>query len=246
MKKLLIIGIICCFGLNAIAQNDLLILNNERPFGKNLTSNKEIVGTEFIFPERIEKSYLETESNRITIELRGLLFGGSFLKNNGQVVLYDLNNKKTIWNKSINYQYYSINQTGKSIFKTGMNKTYCLNFENGENLWKAKNTLAYINPELNIGIGHTPYFSGYLFNDNTFEGIDLLTGNSIWEKQIDQTYGLNDIFMLNDSIAIIVASGLHSVNLKSGKGWDYNAITGAPLLREMKTDINSNVLMSPL
>jgi hypothetical protein len=87
MKKILIIGIICCFGLHTIAQNSLEILNNERSFGNNLITNKEIVGSEYIFTERIEQTYLETKSNRITIQLRGFLLGGPYLKNNGQVVL---------------------------------------------------------------------------------------------------------------------------------------------------------------
>lgn len=247
MKKLLIIGIICGFGLHAKAQNDLVIVNSEKTFGNNLTTNKEIVGNEFIFPERIAESYLERESNRITIQLRGLTLGDSFLKNNGHVILYDLSNKKTIWDKSINYQYYYLEQNGKYIFKTGLKKTYCLDFENGEDLWKAKNTIAFTNPELKIGIGYTPYISNQLFyNDINFEGIDLNSGNSIWKREINHDYGLDDIFMLNDSVAMIVSSGLHTVNLKTGLGWDYNAITGVPLMQAMKTGIRSNVIIDSL
>jgi outer membrane protein assembly factor BamB len=245
MKKILIIGIICCFGLHTIAQNSLEILNNERSFGNNLITNKEIVGSEYIFTERIEQTYLETKSNRITIQLRGFLLGGPYLKNNGQVVLYDLNNKKTIWNKSINYQYYSIEQNGKYIFKTGMNKTYCLDFENGENLWKARNSIAFINPDLNIGIGYIPFINYYI-SDNSFEGIDLKTGETIWKRKINHDYGLNDIFMLNDSVAMVVSSGLHSVNLKNGLGWDYEAKTGVPYLQVKKTEIKSNVIIDSL
>lgn len=247
MKKLLIIGIICGFGLHAKAQNDLVIVNSEKTFGNNLTTNKEIVGNEFIFPERIAESYLEKESNRMTIQLRGLTLGDSFLKNNGHVILYDLSNKKTIWDKSINYQYYYLEQNGKYIFKTGLKKTYCLDFENGEDLWKAKNTIAFTNPELKIGIGYTPYISNQLFyNDINFEGIDLNSGNSIWKREINHDYGLDDIFMLNDSVAMIVSSGLHTVNLKTGLGWDYNAITGVPLMQAMKTGIRSNVIIDSL
>ena len=249
MKKLLIIGVICCFGLYTKAQSDLLILSNEKSFGKNLTTNKEIVGNEFVFPERIEKSYLETESNRITIELRGLLLGSSFLKNNGHVVLYDLTNKKIIWDKSINYQNYYLEQNGKYIFKTGLNKTYCLDFENGEELWKAKNTIVFTNPKLKIGIGYTPYANNLLYtNNNNFEGIDLNTGNSIWKREINHDYDINHVFMLNDSVAMIVSSGLHTVNLKNGSGWDYNAITGVPvpLMQTMKTNIRSNVFIDSL
>ena len=247
MKKILIIGIICCFGLHIIAQSHVSVLNNERQLGKNLITDKEIVGNEFSFSERIERTYLETESNCITIQLRGFILGGPYLKNNGHVILYDLTNKRAIWDKSINYQNYDFEQNGKFIFKTGLKKTYCLDFETGEDLWKARNTIAFINPELKIGVGYTPYISNQLFYNNIdFEGVDLKTGNSIWKRAINQEYGLNDIFMINDTVALVVSSGLHSVNLKNGAGWDYDAVTGTPFLQEMKTDIRSNVIIDSL
>ena len=247
MKKILIIGIICCFGLHIIAQSHVSVLNNERQLGKNLITDKEIVGNEFSFSERIERTYLETESNCITIQLRGFILGGPYLKNNGHVILYDLTNKRAIWDKSINYQNYDFEQNGKFIFKTGLKKTYCLDFETGEDLWKAKNSIAFINPELKIGIGYTPYISNQLFyNDINFEGIDLNTGNTIWKREIKHDYGLDDVFMLNDSDAMIVSSGLHSVNLKTGLGWDYNAVTGVQFMQTMKAGIKSNVIIDSL
>lgn len=247
MRKLLIIGIFCYFGLHAEAQKDLSILHSKKSFGNNLITNKEIVGNEFVFPDRIEQSYLETESNRITIQLRGLLLGSSYLKNIGRVVLYDLDNKKTIWNKSINYQNYYLEQNGKFIFKTGLKKTYCLDYDNGDELWKTENTIAFVNAELKIGIGYTPFISNQLFyNSPYFEGIDLSTGNTIWQRKINHDYGQNDIFMLNDSVAIIVSSGLHTVNLKTGVGWDYDAVTRVPYLQTMKTEIESNVIVDSL
>jgi len=246
MKKIVFIGILGCMGFHAIAQNSKVI-NKEGNFGKNLISNKEIVGTEFIFPDRIEHSYLETESNCITVQLRGLFLGGNLLQNNGNVILYDLANKKTIWEKDINYQNYYLEQNGKFIFKTGLKKTYCLDFGNGEELWKAKNTITFVQPELQIGIGYTPYISNQLlYNNIDFEGIDLKTGNSIWKRPISQQYGLNYIFMINDTVALVVSSGLHSVNLKTGAGWDYDAVTGMPFFKGMKTGIRSNVIIDSL
>jgi len=42
---------------------------------------------------------------------------------------------------------------------------------------------------------------------------------------------------------MVVASGLHTINLKDGKGWDYNAKTGARFGNAKITEIRSNVLM---
>lgn len=112
-------------------------------------------------------------------------------------------------------------------------------------MWKAKNTLAFTHPKLKIGIGYTPFISNMiLYNDINFDGIDLNTGNTIWKRPIRHENGLDDIVMLNDTVAIIISSGLHTVNLKTGLGWDYNAKTGDFQL--MKRDIRSNLIRDSL
>lgn len=47
----------------------------------------------------------------------------------------------------------------------------------------------------------------------------MLTGNIIWEREIDRTFGWREMFPLNDSTMIISGSGIHSLNFKDGKGW---------------------------
>ena len=239
--KLVVIGILSACWLLPVAQNTDDILSSEKLIGKNLITNRDIVGKEFIFPERIEHTYLDTISNCMTVELRGLFMGGKLLKNNGDFMLYDLSNRKTKWIKGMNYQNNFIEQHGNFIFKTSLNKTYCLDFETGENLWKAKKLIAFVNPYLKIGVGYTP-FPGYILNDD-FEGVDLNNGNTLWKRKLNYEDGLNEIFMINDSVAMVVASGLHTINLKDGKGWDYNAKTGARFGNAKITEIRSNVLM---
>ena len=46
------------------------------------------------------------------------------------------------------------------------------------------------------------------------------------KKILNGGCGWNDILYLNDSIVLIVAAGLHAINIKNGTGWDYIAITG--------------------
>src|SRR5690606_1196566 len=62
--------------------------------------------------------------------------------------------------------------------------------------------------------------------ENMLEGIDLITGKPIWQREISREYSWNDVFYLNDSILLIAAAGLHTLNIFDGTGWDYNTITG--------------------
>jgi outer membrane protein assembly factor BamB len=138
--------------------------------------------------------------------------------------LYDLTNNKIKWTKKIFYQQGSIEQFDNIIIQTNANKSYCLNIENGENQWEVKNTIYYVEPFQKIGIGYKFKTStGYT---NTLEGIDLNNGNTIWKRELNREYSWNNIFHLNDSVIVVAAAGLHSINLKNGTGWDYNTITG--------------------
>jgi hypothetical protein len=63
--------------------------------------------------------------------------------------------------------------------------------------------------------------------------IQLSTGNVIWKREINSKYEWNSnyylinmwdgSFQLNDSLVVASNRGLHGMNFKTGKGWDYDA-----------------------
>lgn len=224
MKKILTFLLFSLVGLICFAQNDLQILSNEKTIGKNFKANNEIKAKEFIFPERIFHSYIDTTSNLLTIQLRGVKNNGKYYKNKGKLVLYDLLNKSTKWVEKINYNLDEIKQFDNIIIKTRSGESSCLNIENGKELWDVKNAIYYVDAFQKLGLGYKYKFStGYT---NILEGINLRNGKPIWEREINREYGWNNLFHLNDSTILITAAGLHSINLNNGKGWDFNAITG--------------------
>jgi hypothetical protein len=224
MKGLITLVFLSFLGLTIFAQSEITILYNEKTIGKNNLTNKDIIAKEFIFPDRIHDTYLDTITNCITVQLRGTSKNGKWLNNKGNVVLYDLIQKKVKWSKKIYYQQSGIKQHSHLIIQTIANKSFCLNYDNGENQWEVKNEIYYVEPFQKKGIGYK--FSSFSGADNILEGIDLTNGNTIWQREINNEYGWNDIFHLNDSIIVIVATGLHSINVNNGLGWDYNTITG--------------------
>ena len=224
MKRLLNLGAFSLITMVIYSQSSLTITSNEKAGGRNYFTGNEIKVREYIFPERIEHSFIDTVSNLLTVQLRGLSKNGKWLNNSGDMIQYDLSNGQIRWTKKLNYQQGNIEQFNNLIIQTVGNKSYSLNIDNGENEWEAKNKIYYVEPIMKIGIGYQyKTTTGYT---NTLEGIDLLNGERIWKREINREYSWNDIFHLNDSILFIVAAGLHSVNLKNGSGWDYNTITG--------------------
>ncbi len=211
--------------MNSFSQkNDLQVKSNEKVLGKNLLNNSEIRGFEYVFPDRIEKTYLDTISGSLTVQLRGISKNGKYLDNFGNILLYDLKGKKLKWSKKIAYQASSLQQFSNTMIYTVGNKSKCLDVNTGNELWEVKNNIYYVDPIDNIGIGYR--FKNLTGYSNELEGIDLKNGTVIWKRELNREYGWNDVFYVNDSTMIVVAAGLHAVNINNGSGWDYNTITG--------------------
>jgi outer membrane protein assembly factor BamB len=208
---------------NSINQGSTL-RQNKKVIGKNFLTNEDIYADEYVFSKSIYDFYIDSTSKFMTLQLRKVSRNGKRWKNKGEILVYDLDQKKVKWRKDINYQTSSVLQYGHTIIYTHGNKSYCLDFENGKELWELKNTLYFIDASRNIGIGYgNKTFDEYT---NILEGIDLENGRIIWKKELNREYSWNDVFYLNDSSLVIVAAGLHRLNLKTGRGWDYHAITG--------------------
>ena len=236
--------------VSVYAQSDFQIVHDGKVMGKNLKTNSDISGVEYVFPERIEHFYIDTLSNLMTVQLRGITRNEKYLNNTGNILLYDLVNQRVKWSQKMNYSQDNILQRKDMMIWTARQKSSCINIENGENKWDVSNLINYIDTKQNIGIGYKcTAFAGY----NTLEGIDLKTGEALWKKVLNGKYEWNGnfsrIFMwdgafhLNDSTVVVVVRGLHGINLKTGKGWDYDAVTGTFDYRGYISGLFSNVVV---
>lgn len=223
MKKI-IIGFLLLISSLAFGQKNLQVLHNKKVVGKSLIDSTEIIGVEYIFPERIHRTFLDTTSGYLTVQTRRLSKNGKWLKNNGNIIQYDLNKKSLLWNKKIAYQVSSLQQFSNTMIFTVANKSSCLDISTGNETWQVKNHIYYVDPIDNIGIGYR--FKNSTGYTNELEGINLENGKVIWKRDLNREFGWNDIFYTNDSTMIVVAAGLHSININNGKGWDYNTVTG--------------------
>jgi outer membrane protein assembly factor BamB len=225
MKTIRITNWICLFFLLISAaaysqKKGLQVLSKEIILGKNLVDDSDIKGVEFIFPERIHEVFLDTATHFLTVQLRRIK-NDKWLNNPGNVLQYDMKNGQLLWNKKIKYQTSNLQQFSKTMIYTVNDNSYRLDINTGKILWQASNITSFLDPVNNIGIGYSSI--GYA---NLLEGIDLKDGSTIWNRKLSREYGWNDMFYLNDSTIIVVAAGLHTINVNNGKGWDYNTATG--------------------
>ena len=103
--KTLIFVLLTVVSVNSYCQKtESTILTNQRVLGKNLVGGTDITGTEFIFPDRIQETYLDTTSGFLTAQLRGTSKNGKWLNSKGDILVYDLNTNGLKWSKKINCQ----------------------------------------------------------------------------------------------------------------------------------------------
>jgi outer membrane protein assembly factor BamB len=222
-KPSLIITIVFLSSFQVLAQKEINVLTNIKQIGHTSLTGQPIQAKEYTFPERIHDFQIDTVTNDIIIQLRGLR-KEKWLANKGEVIRYDLDNNKVLWFDKIMYQTESIEQYGGVTLHTTGGKSYCLENETGKQLWEVKNSIIFADPIDNIGIGYKLQPSKG--KQNTLEGIDLNTGQPIWEREINREYSWNNSFYLNDSTLLVGAAGLHTINIFDGTGWDYNTVTG--------------------
>jgi hypothetical protein len=224
MKRKVFSILLIFISLHGFSQKDPIIIKRDTIAGKNYLTNTDIVSHEYVFSERIDKTDLDTLGHLLTIQLRGTTKNGKWLDNSGDVIVYDLKEDKIKWSRKLNYQQASIEQVGHVMVQSSAGTSYYLDIEDGKSFWEVRNLIYYFNVRQNIGIGYK--FKASSGVTNKLEGIDLTNGKIIWTREIDRTYGWNSLKDLNDSVLLIASSGLHTVNLKTGAGWDYETKTG--------------------
>lgn len=221
----LIFGLLLTISITGFSQsNQILVLNNERILGRSLVDSSVIKGLEFTFPERIHVALFDASTGYLTAQLRGLRRNRRRLTNDGSIVKFDINNRKVVWSKLMNFQFSHIRHVNNTLIKTeGIYSTF-IDADTGRPLWQITNNLLFADPHFNIGLGYNTRISRK--ESNTLEGINLNYGNVVWERYLNREFGWNNLFYLNDSTIMVVADGLNKIDLQTGKGWSYHTITG--------------------
>lgn len=226
MKKItFIVALFLALHFAAHAQPvSVTVLSNEQTFGTNIISNSDIKGVMYTFPQRVHDFYLDTETGYITLQLRNLSRNGKYLDNTGKLVQFDPKTGNAAWGKEMYYASNVVQNFNNNLITGFGGKSTSLDLNTGNNLWTIKNGIIMVNSASYIGIGYRyKSTSGYT---NDLQGIDMRTGAVKWERLLERDYGWNEAFYINDSTLIVASSGLHAVNLRTGKGWDYHALTG--------------------
>lgn len=225
MKKIVSTLCIVLVTFSLFSQTEIKLSIAEFGSGRNLLTDQDIFSKQYIFPQKIYEVYPRATGKNLIVQLRNTRKNKETFKSMGYVTLLNPEEGTIRWSKKIDYRNTSFRQHQDIIIQTldagWMSK---LDTENGNPTWKTKNSLYFVDPTINTGIGYTfNSFSGYT---DKLQGVDLTTGKTLWERELLHPFGWNDVIKLNDTTIMIASSGLHTVNIHTGKGWDYFMETG--------------------
>ncbi len=204
--------------------NDLVVISRPVTQGYDYIHNADIQATEYMFPERIDGYEIDENDEIAVVQLRGVSKNGKKLNNSGNIVFYDLKTQMPRWNRKINYLEENASLTGGKPFILKPYSVSALDEATGTAIWSGRTQIYYADKKTATGVGYN--CKSMNPNSDNLEGIDLKSGNTIWKRNLDRTYGWNDITKLSDSIILITSDGLTAVNLKTGQGWEYKTPTG--------------------
>ncbi len=177
---------------------------------ETIGNNEQISATDFTFPFEVKDIAVDT------FEMKALAFarkpGEKPTKTPGILTYYDLKTQKVIWSK------HSFCWDPKFFLKDkiiiqGKGKVFAISKNNGEMLWERPGSYFLFNRENKVG------FTGSL------TAFSLETGKDLWHRDLSNKFGWDEIKFIGSTL-IVAVDGLHTFNLKTGEGWDYDMKTG--------------------
>lgn len=210
-------------------------IRQNRPVGKNLRTDEIIVATEYIFPDHIKSFFVDSAFGIVTMKLQKIDPKKSWENPAGYLMLYDMNKNLLKGTRKINYLTDSLIQCNSGFIHSMPDKSTYRSFKGNGNSYSTKNNMVFVSQESDLGLGYRSLAMNQM--NNTIQGIKLTDGKVLWEKELTRAFGWNDAFFLNDTVLIIVASGLHTIDVHNGKGWSYFTKTGIPDYKKQLTDL---------
>jgi|GEM_PF-7100827 len=211
--NLLLLTLLCLF---AYSQENNSVPLNEIVIGENPITKESIYALEYTFPERVEDITVNPDKQIMLVQLRGV-DKKDRLKKKGNLVIYDYANKAVKWGKPINFEKEGYSYFYDKLLKYTNGGTTQVNLDDGKDLWKIKASLFYVHPSGQVGIGTRG-------NSNNLEGFNMQNGKSIWKRKMKNPHDWNTM-NLTDTTLLVHGSGLSSLNIVHGNGWEYEIST---------------------
>jgi hypothetical protein len=205
-------------------------------FGRDFRSKTDVKGIEYGFKDYVQQVGADTASGLITLQILNARDDGKLLTDDGSFSVYDPAQQRILWTTGINYQNGGVDQVGNVVIKSNLyDGRQILDLKTGSILWKTKQPFFYTDPGKMVGLT----YSNVKASKKVLAAIDLKSGKELWTRQLDGDVEWRETLKLNSSTIAVVASGLHTLNIETGAGWDHALVTNG---KGKASNISSNIV----
>jgi hypothetical protein len=223
MKKMLLCLLLLGATNYSFAQSKAQIDITTSEAGTDYSTNTPLLAREYHFDLPVFRFYPDLDNQMLMVQVRKKTASTGFWKPTGRVVVVNPETGQRNWQKKLNYTGTTVQQIDNVIFEQKGNHLSRLNPFDGKPFWGRATTAYRLFPEFDLALCYDTPTTGF----TTLYGINISTGQSIWKRDISGEYGWQKTDMLSDSTLLVVAQGLHTLDVRDGKGWDINRISHA-------------------
>lgn len=224
MKRMITSLVLIGFCIAGLQSQITLTDCPDRPVGRT-AEGREILGKCFTSGERIQELALDSSGQHLLIKTRGVDRKGKKTIRKGKMIIADSDTRQVRW-----YEPFDYGEDREILLPQGIllvhqeKKSALLSWQTGDVLWKARESPFVVDQKNKILLCYNNTALGGI--TDKLGGIDIATGNVIWETSVSHTFGWNWEGMLNDSVRVVISDGLHLINMRDGSGYSYPARTG--------------------
>lgn len=218
-------------GLCGQKNTPVTVTCENRFVSRDCVSGDSIPAVLYRFNRRVERiSVLDTVAGRAIVQFRDITKNGKYLEPVGPMISMELSDGAVLWQRDIGYIYRDAWVDEKLILETNLEKSRRIDPETGTDLWEKKIRLYALpddwsgaEPKVGLGYAQSMWTTG-----KEARGFDLADGSTLWKRPLNFRHRWSVCTMVNDSVVLVQADGLHLFNLYTGQGWDYEAKMNAP------------------
>jgi len=224
---LIIIGILssCAtvpFALNPLPEGKWpKVITQEIQLNNNFDPSLQLNGRQHVFNYDFELKILDSLNQQLLIV--GAT-GDPKLKEK-PVFLFDLNNENIVWqlqSATPGFKVWFQSDLTNSVVFTGSNKVFSIDRQTGQKVWEKVGGFAILDASKDL------VYSKVIGNKTTINVFDIRSGNSFWtSREVNYGWWGTENQMLEDRIWLAGGDGIHTFDLKTGKGWDVDIPTNA-------------------
>lgn len=215
MKKGLLLFLFLHAFVSAFSQSHIQPVVRDSVVGKDYRTNLPLKAREFDFGMPVYRIHPLPEQESFAVMLRKKKASNDFWTTKGELLLFNAGSKEVKWRKKFKYAQARLLVDGNVLLEQRAKKVERLDPENGMPMWTAQSIAYKVYPELDRALGYDVQ-SGL----KTLHGLDLKTGKVLWQRNVPGYYGWENLDMLDAETALIKSSGIHSVKVTDGTGWD--------------------------